>query len=146
VRLHCEVKLLLHLFTEQRQSTNPKPAAYSYLGVSKLSCLGCFEFLSAFNEVLGTRFVTKGTHSKAYSPWAFPEGCAEHDQLLEQVYKRLTNHWVPWYNGYVTENVSLAPDSTAQSDPTQSGIVDEDVGSKVQEIFKNWAATHPTNL
>lgn len=76
----------------------------------------CFEFLSAFNEVLGTRFVTKGTHSKAYFSWAFPEGCPEHDQLCEEVYKRLTNHWVPWYKGYVPENVPL----TAQSDPTRS--------------------------
>ena len=64
--VHCEVKLLLHLFDEEKQSTNPKPPAYSYIGLSKLSCLGCFNFLLTFNEVLGTRFVTKGTHSKAY--------------------------------------------------------------------------------
>ena len=33
--VHCEVKLLLHLFAEEQQSTNP---AYSYVGLSKLSC------------------------------------------------------------------------------------------------------------
>jgi OTT_1508-like deaminase len=108
--VHCEVKLLLHLFAEEQQSTNPKPPAYSYIGLSKLSCLGCFNFLLAFNEVFGTRFVTKGTHSKAYFPWGFPESYAEHDQLVNQVYMRLTNHLVPWYNGYVPENVPLAPD------------------------------------
>ena len=138
--VHCEVKLLLHLFDEEKQSTNPKPPAYPYIGLSKLSCLGCFNFLLTFNEVLGTRFVTKGTHSKAYFPWGFPESCVEHDQLVDQFYMRLTSHLVPWYNGYVPENVPLAPDATAQSDLTQGDIVNDDFKSTLNEKVEEWKA------
>jgi hypothetical protein len=42
--VHCEVKLFLHLWNEQHRPINPKPPAYSYIGISKLSCLACFGF------------------------------------------------------------------------------------------------------
>ncbi|KAL1967557.1 hypothetical protein VTN77DRAFT_3072 [Rasamsonia byssochlamydoides] len=133
--VHCEVKLLLHLFNEHHQSTDPpKPPAYSYLGSSKLSCLGCSTFLSAFNEVFGAHFATKGTHSKAYWPWGFPHSCPRHEDLRNRVYEKLTNHWVPSYEGYMAE------DSTAPSSPTYGGIIDEDLDGRFEEISKKWEA------
>lgn len=124
--VHCEVKLLLHLYNERRQSTNPpRPPAYSYVGVPKFSCLGCFAFISAFSELFRTRFVTKGTHSRAYWPWGFPHDCPQHEDLRKRVYEKLAEHWVPSYRGYVVEKISLPPDSTAPSGPTDGGIIDE---------------------
>ncbi|KAL1885941.1 hypothetical protein Plec18167_001442 [Paecilomyces lecythidis] len=128
--VHCEVKLLTYLYT----SRSEKGPAYSYIGLSKLCCLPCYAFVQTFNEVFGTKFVIKGTHSKLYVPWIFPGDCPQHDRVAEGVYKRLANHVVPWYHGFVPENVPS--DYTAQSNPSRGGIDLEWSDAETDEIMK----------
>ncbi|KAL1845498.1 hypothetical protein Plec18170_009755 [Paecilomyces lecythidis] len=130
--IHCEMKLLLYLYT----SRDSKGPAYSYIGLSKLCCLPCYEFIQTFNEVFGTKFVIKGTHSKVYVPWIFPGDCPQHDRVAEGVYKRLANHVVPWYHGFVPENLPFGPDSTAQSNPSRGGIDLEWSDAETNEIMR----------
>ena len=112
--VHCEVKILTHIFkTEAEISGTPK--AYTYIGVSKLSCLGCQAFFESFNDIHGTSFTIKGSHSKSYWPWQFPLSFAEKDAVLFRTYWSIAEHWVESYNGYKAKRVSLAPDSEAQT-------------------------------
>lgn len=143
--VHCEAKLLIHLYTESHHPEHSKGPAYSYIGLSKLCCLPCYEFVQAWNEVFGTRFFTKGTHSKVYVPWAFPDDCPFYDTMVDNIYKKLANHLVPWYDGYAPENRPLSPDSTAQSNPTQGGVESDDIGHRVQQIFEEWDARMSAN-
>lgn len=80
--------------------------------------------------------MTQGTHSKADWPWGFPDKCPRHKELCDRVYKRLIEHGVPSYAGFVVEKVPLPPDSTPQSGPTDGGIVDEDLQGEYLELSR----------
>ena len=128
--IHCEVKILLHIFkTENEIPSTSKtknkipstfktkneipgiPKAYTYIGVSKLSCRGCCAFFDAFNIANQTHFVTKGSHSKSYWPWQFPHGVPNGDAVLSDTYRFIAHHWVGSYDGYKVKQVPLTPDS-----------------------------------
>ncbi|KAF8416745.1 hypothetical protein EV426DRAFT_396420 [Tirmania nivea] len=66
--IHCEVALVQHY----HQSSSIVPPL-CYIGVSKLSCLCCHLFLREFAKETKKNFKTRGTHSKIYYPWGFPE-------------------------------------------------------------------------
>jgi len=111
--VHCEVKLLTHIFETE---TIGIPKTYTYIGVSKLSCRGCQAFFESFNDVHGTSFTTKGSHSKSYWPWQFPQqSFAKRDEVLSQTYWLLAKCWVESYNGYTAKRVSFAPQSSSGS-------------------------------
>lgn len=113
--IHCEVKLLLLI--ARLESENPSLAkAYSYLGVSKLSCHGCHVFIEAYNRIHGTRFMTRGTHGKSYWPWQFPKNFPKHEATTAQMYALLANIWGDHYNGYEIKMTELSQDSTAGSE------------------------------
>lgn len=67
--VHCECRVMSRIVEELNL---PLPRAYSYIGVSKLSCCACWEFMQAVNEIYGTTFATKGCHNKWYYPWRCP--------------------------------------------------------------------------
>lgn len=46
--------------------------AFSYLGVSKLSCSACQMWIDGYNHYTCVRFYTKGSHGKWYWPWGHP--------------------------------------------------------------------------
>ncbi|EEH02684.1 predicted protein [Histoplasma capsulatum G186AR] len=93
-KIHCECKLALHLVETSCSGLSALP----YIGVSKLSCLACWEFLSSLRKI-DHIFYVKGSHSKAYFPWKFPEvemGNArlrqeERDQILNYLYSSLAD-------------------------------------------------------
>lgn len=66
VRMHCEYAIVAYL---HHHSTLP---AFSYIGVSRLSCKPCYYWIKAFNKTMKTRFRTKGCHDKWYGGWARP--------------------------------------------------------------------------
>ncbi|KAF8415593.1 hypothetical protein EV426DRAFT_722095 [Tirmania nivea] len=66
--VHCEVALVQYY--HQNSSIVPP---FNYIGVSKLSCLCCHLFLCEFAKETKKNFKTRGTHSKIYYPWGFPE-------------------------------------------------------------------------
>ncbi|QSS53424.1 hypothetical protein I7I53_00681 [Histoplasma capsulatum var. duboisii H88] len=111
---HCEIKLLLLIAASE--SENPSLAkAYSYLGVSKLSCHGCHLFIEAYNRIHGTRFMTRGTHGKSYRPWQFPRNFPKHAATAQQMYSMLVDIWGSYYNGYEIEMKNLGQHSSAGS-------------------------------
>ena len=55
---HCECTLLAHMFANRNQGF------LSHIGVSKLSCRGCFFTIQAVNTVHQTNFHTNGCHNK----------------------------------------------------------------------------------
>ncbi|KAK2790252.1 hypothetical protein FQN53_000018 [Emmonsiellopsis sp. PD_33] len=133
---HCEVKLLLLVATTE--SENPSLAkAYSYLGVSKLSCHGCYLFINSYNSIHGTRFMTKGTHGKSYWPWQFPKNFPTHEVTAARMYDFLAKIWGGHYNGYEIEMKELSQDSTAGSDTRGPAKFEDDGSPKdVEEAFQ----------
>jgi hypothetical protein len=65
--IHCECLLALHLLRQSRDGIH----SVRHLGVSKLSCLACWQFLKSLCDN-GIFFSTTGSHGKAYFPWKFP--------------------------------------------------------------------------
>ncbi|RPA93218.1 hypothetical protein L873DRAFT_1793776 [Choiromyces venosus 120613-1] len=68
---HRECALIQYLTTGHRDSWDHVPA-FSYVGVSKLSCSACRIWLETFNEVGQWKFYTRGSHGKWYWPWRIP--------------------------------------------------------------------------
>ena len=62
--IHCECAMVAYLHK------NPALQAFSYIGVSRLSCKACHYWLKAFNGTMGTTFCTRGSHDKWYKGWA----------------------------------------------------------------------------
>jgi hypothetical protein len=58
-----------------------------YIGVSKLSCIMCSHYISAFKEVTGQKIATKGSHGKAYPGWFWPS-LPDHNGELRQAFLR----------------------------------------------------------
>ncbi|RPB04762.1 hypothetical protein L873DRAFT_1785979 [Choiromyces venosus 120613-1] len=69
--VHCECRLIQYLQTKHCDSWDNVPA-FSYIGVSKLSCSACRVWIEAFNMLGGPKFYTRGSHGKWYWPWAMP--------------------------------------------------------------------------
>lgn len=63
-KMHCECAIVAYL---HHYSAFP---AFSYIGVSRLSCKPCYYWIKAFNKTMNTRFRTKGCHDKWYGGWA----------------------------------------------------------------------------
>ncbi|KAK2807607.1 hypothetical protein FQN51_000040 [Onygenales sp. PD_10] len=72
--VHGELKVLEYFVTRPADSIPP----LSYIGVSKLSCLGCWTTINAWNKAHDApRYVVRGTRGKWYFPWAVPTGIAK---------------------------------------------------------------------
>lgn len=118
--VHCEVKLLVSIERHERAQPGT-PKAFTYIGVSKLSCHGCDSFIRAFNTVHRTSWVTKGAHGKSYYPWMFPPGTPAEEPVRTRTYANLAFAWAKSYTGYRQQHISLVPDSTAESElPTRA--------------------------
>ena len=62
--------------------------AFSYLGVSKLSCSPCQAWIEAYNKRDWSKFYTRGSHGKWYWPWAIPR--FEENQLTCSMRDRIS--------------------------------------------------------
>ena len=67
---HAECTLIHHLTNLKRKHVSMTFG--NYVGVSKLSCLGCTKWIQSVNLCYKTRWMTAGTHEEMY-PWAFFE-------------------------------------------------------------------------
>lgn len=90
--VHGEVKVVINLFTHQ---TTIRP--YPYIGLSKFSCFGCFQFLESFNKLHGLTYMTKGMDTKHRSPYGFPQNCPSFQEVLNQYYEEFNDVFVRWY-------------------------------------------------
>jgi hypothetical protein len=65
--VHCECALISYVHR------NPSFPAFSYIGMSKLSCKPCHLWLSAYNQHANSgRYYTKGSHEKWCLGWKTP--------------------------------------------------------------------------
>lgn len=69
--IHCETKLIHYLETSHANQWDNVPA-FSYLGVSKLSCSACHMWVNSFSQLGGSQYYTRGSHGKWYWPWGLP--------------------------------------------------------------------------
>ncbi|KAJ7230633.1 hypothetical protein GGX14DRAFT_584059 [Mycena pura] len=77
--LHAELSIFSTLLQESFSGESPYPA----IGVSKLSCVGCYAIIAkAFPQVIKEHegqmgsmnpFIIQGTHGKMYWPWVAPD-------------------------------------------------------------------------
>jgi hypothetical protein len=114
--IHCECAVALAFIGNRSLPTIP------YIGVSKLSCLSCHYFFEALREG-GYNFHTRGTHSKAYFPWKYPDQelleilPGEESELRNRLVARLIQSYAAQFR--VTEKARSKSDSSA-SDSDQS--------------------------
>jgi nucleic acid/nucleotide deaminase of polymorphic system toxin len=111
--VHCEVHLLTHIHLAETEGRLPR--AYTYLGISKLSCRGCEVFMQAFNKVHSTRFITKGRHHKAYYPWCFPPNCPKSSEVVQEMTVALCKRFANQYIGFRPKLAPFDADSDAQT-------------------------------
>lgn len=67
--VHCECALAAHYERHRSASSTPP---FSYIGVSKLSCMPCHLWLRALAASTGRSYYTRGTHGKWYRGWRTP--------------------------------------------------------------------------
>ena len=58
-----------------------------YIGVSKLSCIMCSQYIRAFNEVMEQKIAIRGSHGKAYPGWSWPILPARDEELRQAFLK-----------------------------------------------------------
>jgi len=63
--------------------------AFSYIGVSKLSCASCKIWIEGSNQQEGPNFYIRGCHGRWYWPWGLPE--LNEDVLSKYMVKRITS-------------------------------------------------------
>jgi hypothetical protein len=64
--VHAELVLLMEMADGKIKDVAP------YIGVSKLSCTLCSQYIRAFNKVMNQKIATKGSHGKALPGWFWP--------------------------------------------------------------------------
>ena len=74
---------------------------FSYIGVSKLSCIMCSQYIRAFNEVTVHKVATKGSHGKAYPGWFWPRHPDYDEELRQAFLKRNRQQLVDDFNEHV---------------------------------------------
>jgi hypothetical protein len=69
--IHAELRVILDLNPPSSTSA-VRQQAQRPIGCSKRSCLCCALWISAFNRIFFTNWMTSGSHGKAYANWALP--------------------------------------------------------------------------
>lgn len=117
---HCECTLLAHMHANWDQKF------LSYIGVSKLSCRGCFFTMQAVNTVYQTNFHTQGCHNKWYYPWAVPSSFAADKAVTSEVYSNLAGRFGSVYAGFRPKTQRLDSDSETGNISSADDTGDED--------------------
>ena len=128
--VHCECNIIQH-FLKPGQSP-----IYSYIGVSKLSCRGCWEYIAAVNEVYGARYQTKRAHVKWYYPWGFASISRE-SQVAAIMFTKIAQKIGRVYPGFRSKTAATQSDNETQSlspdDEPSSDKEDDDVVKRLVE-------------
>ena len=108
---------------------------YSYIGVSKLSCIMCSQYIRAFNEVTQQKIAIKGSLGKAYPGWFWPSHPDCDKELRQAFLKRNRQQLVEDFRVHVkTRQLS---DCTVGSSRGRWKIGDEDeIDELDDEVFE----------
>ncbi len=115
--VHAELALITAMAKGEIDHVEP------YIGVSKLSCIMCSQYIRAFNRVTKQKVATKGSHGKIYPGWFCPS-LPGHDEELR-----------PAFLGFIRQQ--LLGDFVQHTKPRR--LSDSSVGSGFPEID-----LHPT--
>ncbi|PGH00384.1 hypothetical protein AJ80_09181 [Polytolypa hystricis UAMH7299] len=104
-------------FEGKQSITGPVHCAQAipYIGVSKLSCLACWEFLKSLRSV-GYVFYTRGSHAKAYFPWKYPDLEIEQAGLPSEEKSNIFNSLLSSLSGVYTEHLQIRERNRKLSD------------------------------
>ncbi|PGH28557.1 hypothetical protein GX50_08709 [[Emmonsia] crescens] len=115
--VHCECLIALHLVRGNQLGAQSIP----YIGVSKLSCLACWEFLKSLRSV-GYVFYTRGSHAKAYFPWKYPDLEIEQAGLPSEKKSNIFNSLLSSLSGVYTERLQIRERNRRISDSSTEGV------------------------
>ena len=115
--VHCKLNIISYILQSSHEGF------LDYIGVSKLCCSGCTQYIQAVENVLGKRFKVKGTHQKFYYPWAFPKNLPHASSVAERMKNTISFVFGQTYKGFCPETKLYLSDSEAAS--LSSGSDDE---------------------
>ena len=129
--VHCECGLIQYLQTKHCDSWDNVPA-FSYIGVSKLSCSACRVWIEAFNELGGPKFYTRGSHGKWYFPWGMPmpEG-----PLKEKMRKKVLNEYIK----QLENEGKIRKRADSDSSSAMSSGAEDDIGDDRLQSVEAWS-------
>jgi hypothetical protein len=81
--VHAELAMIIAMANGEIKDVLP------YVGVSKLSCTMCSNYIDAFNEVWEQKIATKGSRGKAYPGWFWPSLPGRDEELRRAFFRRV---------------------------------------------------------
>ncbi|KLJ09027.1 hypothetical protein EMPG_15548 [Blastomyces silverae] len=114
--VHCECLIALHLLRGNQLGDQAIP----YIGVSKLSCLTCWEFLKSLRSA-GYVFYTRGSHAKAYFPWKYPDVEIEQVGLPSEKKSNIFNSLLSSLSAVYIERLQIRERNRKLSDSSAEG-------------------------
>ena len=127
--VHAECALIHYLQGKQNNDWDNVPA-FTYIGVSKLSCSSCRVWIELFNEENnGLKFYTRGSHGKWYWPWGMP---GEGDPLDQERLGKMAARVLDSYKTHLQTPVDtgkaerVLSDSTVASSSGAKSIAEEE--------------------
>lgn len=128
--VHCECALAAHYESHRGVTTTPP---FSYIGVSKLSCMPCHLWLRALAASTGRNYYTRGTHGKWYRGWRTPGrwGDADGAQLEQLMRDVLVERLL------VTRGVRSGSDSTDASGCAMFEVSGEQEQARLERLMAN---------
>lgn len=104
--VHCELNIINYILHSSEEGF------LNYIGLSKLCCRGCSQYIQAVEYILGKRFKVRGTHQKFYYPWAFPN-LPHASAVAEQMRNSISFVFGQTYKGFYPETNLYLSDSEA---------------------------------
>lgn len=108
----------LHIIKEL---VDKKQKQKCYLGISKLCCYMCFNYITFLNNN-GYNFIISGTHNKLYNRWMFPE--LKDNDLNTKVKIYLENILDETIKNEITEYTKILPDSDSAGNSQNTDDLD----------------------
>lgn len=128
--VHCECALAAHYESHRGATTTPP---FSYIGVSKLSCMPCHLWLRALAASTGRNYYTRGTHGKWYRGWRMPGRWGDADGArLEQLMRGVLVERL-----VVTRGVRSGSDSTDASGCALFEVSGEKGRARLERLREN---------
>lgn len=115
--VHCELKIVSYILQSSEQGF------LDYIGISKLPCNGCVQFLLAVKSVLGHRFrVKEAFRMFYYYPWAFPD-IPHAASVAKQMRKPVSFDVGQAYKGFRPENKR----HVSENSDCETIVIDDDL-------------------
>lgn len=134
--VHAECTLLHH------HLQSPRPTPFSYIGVSKLSCIACHLLFKSYEHhasLFGKMvFHTKGSHFKLYFPWVClpsPGSIDFFPDVLDHMTVRVKYLIKRHLNNKIAQEISDSTDASASSQGVQVFTEDSEKGEHNLYVF-----------